>query len=180
MARPSKLSDKQWAELEHRHLHGESVSKLAKEYKVGIQTVRDRVSVKNTEIKIVANQLATAELKVSSLPVSVQVSVRTLADELKSISSNLASAGKYGAMTAHRLAAIAHTETNKIDDTAPLADIEALKGISVLTDMANKASTIGVNLLAANKGLPAPSETAATTLTPESFKQIARDIINEF
>ena len=151
MGRPSKLPERLWAEIESRHLKGESISKLAKEFKIGVQTVRDRVSVKNSEIKDVAKQLVEAEQRFSSLPVSVQVSVRTLADELKAISTHLAGAARFGAMTAHRLSGIAHTESNKIDDTSPLTDMETLKGISALTRMANESAGIGLNLIKANQ-----------------------------
>jgi hypothetical protein len=69
------------------------------------------------------------------------------------ISGHLASAAEYGAATAHRLSGIAHNKVNEIDDAAPLNEksLESLKGIAVLTKMANEASTIAVNLLAANK-----------------------------
>lgn len=153
MARPSKLTEKQWAEIERRHLKGEKTSVLAKEYKVGVQTIRDRVTVKNTEIKEVADQIVKAEQRFASLPVSVQVSVRTLADELKAISSNLASAASYGAATAHKLAKVAHIQANRMseledDEIQP----EQLKGIAALTNLANQASNIGLGLIAATKG----------------------------
>lgn len=157
MARPSKLTEKQWAELERRHLRGEKVSVLAKEYGIGIQTIRDRVSVKNAEIKEVAKQLVEAEKRYEALDVSVQVSVRTLADEMKAISSNLASAASYGAATAHKLARVANIQANKIsehedDELNP----ESLRGIAALTNLANQAGNIGLGLIAATKGQTKP------------------------
>jgi hypothetical protein len=85
------------------------------------------------------------------LPLSTQVKVRTLADELKDISIHLSGAARFGAMTAHRLSSMAHTESDKIDVVDPLKSIETLKGIAVLNKMANESSEIGVNLLRANK-----------------------------
>jgi peptidoglycan hydrolase CwlO-like protein len=154
MARPSKLTEKQWAEVERRHLKGEKISALAKEYGVGVQTIRDRVSVKNAEIKEIAKQIVETEKRFSALPVSVQVSVRTLADELKSISTDLASAAALGANTAKKLAAVANAQAHKIDESKPLdeKDVESLKAVVAMTNAANGAANIGLNLMSANKG----------------------------
>ena len=152
MGRPSKLSDKQWAVIEQRHLHGESIRSLAKEFGVGEATVRDRVSAQCAEIKDVAKQIVAVEERLSSLPVSAQVSAHTLADELKAISSHLASAARYGAMTSHRLSAIAHTQTEFINDMGSMEENEgAIKTVMALTRGANDASQIALNLLNANK-----------------------------
>ena len=173
MARPSKLSEKQWQEIEKRHLAGETTGKLAKEFKVGNQTIRDRVSVKSKQIKEFASQIVDVETKFSRLPVSVQISVRTLADELKSISSHLASAGSLGAMTAHKLSQLANTQANKIDDVNPLESVEELKTIAALTDIANKASMIGIGLINANKGKEAEKEKSLNELTDDELEAIA-------
>lgn len=68
---------------------------------------------------------------------------------------HLAGAAKYGASTAHRLSGIANAKVMEIDDAAPLTDASllSLKGVAVLTKVANEASQIGVNLLAANKDM---------------------------
>ena len=152
MARPSKLTANQWAEIEDRHLHGESISSLSKAFGVERATIRDRVSARVVEIKEVAKQIVAVDERLSALPVSARVSAISLADELRAISSNLASAAKYGSMTAHRLSAIAHLQTDMIDDAAPLEEnTEALKSVMAMTRGANDAAAIGLTLLAANK-----------------------------
>lgn len=161
MARPSKLTDKQWAEIEKRLLAGESIRSVAKAYGVGEATIRGRgVSAQVAEIKDVAKQIVSVQERLSALPVSAQVSAHSLADELRAISSNLASAAKYGSMTAHRLSAIAHLQTDLIDDAATLEEnTAALKTVMAMTKGANDAATIGLNLLAANKEMAkAPAE----------------------
>ncbi|MDP4114396.1 MAG: Hin recombinase [Bacillota bacterium] len=152
MARPSKLSEKQWAEVEKRHLAGESMRSLASEFGISEAAIRKRVSTRTNEIKEVAAQLVEAEQRFLSLPVSSQISARTLADELKAISSNLASAASYGAATAHKLAKVAHIQANKLselEEDTPNSD--SLRGIAALTNLANQASNIGMGLIAANK-----------------------------
>ncbi|MFM0566956.1 hypothetical protein PQQ88_01235 [Paraburkholderia caledonica] len=91
--------------------------------------------------------------EISALPISRQQIVSDLAQKLMNISGHLASAAEYGAATAHRLSGIAHMKIAEIDDAKPLdqAGIETLKGIAVLTKMANESSEIAVNLLTANK-----------------------------
>ncbi len=86
-----------------------------------------------------------------ALPISAQITAQNLAAKLRAISDNLASAAHYGAMTAHRLSGLAHGQLDKIDDASPLESAATLKGVAVLTKMANEASTIPLNLLAANK-----------------------------
>ncbi|CAJ0701628.1 hypothetical protein LMG19089_02886 [Ralstonia edaphis] len=153
MGRPSKLTDAQWEEIKRRLLEGESGRLLAQEFGISETAIRKKVSSQVSEIKSVANQLVSAQSALKSLPISSQISAQTLAQRLMSISGHLASAADYGAATAHRLAGIAHAKVEEIDDAGPLTpgSIEALKGVAVLTKMANESSEIGINLLRANK-----------------------------
>jgi hypothetical protein len=153
MGRPSKLTDAQWDTIKKRLAAGEKAADLSREFKVSKTAISHRVSKRIETIKTVANQLVSAEEALRSLPLSEQLLTISLADDLRAISTHLAGAGKYGAATAHRLAGIANAKVQEIDDAAPLDEksMEALKGVAVLTKLANEASTIGVNLLAANK-----------------------------
>lgn len=154
MARPSKLSEKQWAEVERRHIAGESIRGLAKIYKVGESAIRARISAQSKDIKDVARQIVEVEEKFNALPVNAQITAHNLANQLRSISMHLGNAANYGAMTAHRLAGIANAQVDGIDDADPLKDegsFEKLKGISALTKLANDSAEIGLNLLKANK-----------------------------
>ncbi len=131
--RPSKLSDKQWAEIQERLLAGESASSLSKIFKVGRSTITDRFSGINGKIKDAANQILEVENTLLTLPISARVSAISLADELRVISSHLAGAGKFGAMTAHRLSGMANQQVDKIDEVNPSASTEALQSIAILT-----------------------------------------------
>lgn len=153
MGRASILTEKQWAEIGKRLLDGEAGRVLAREFGISEGAIRKRFGTRNKEIKDVANQLVAAETAFKALPIGAQISARTLADRLISISGHLCGAAEYGAATAHRLSGIAHNKVAEIDDAAPLnsESIDVLKGIAVLTKMANESSEIGVNLLRANK-----------------------------
>lgn len=153
MGRKSKLSEKQWEQIGARLLKNESGRALADEFGVSESAIRARFSARTKEIKAVANQIVATDSALKALPVSAQVAAHNLAGDLIAMSTHLGGAGKYGAATAHRLNGIAHAKVQEIDDAAPLDDKsrEALRDVAVLTEMANKASFIPVNLLAANK-----------------------------
>ncbi len=155
MARKSKLTESQWLDVQRRHLGGEKIRRLAREFGVGESTIRDRISAQCAEIKTVAHQMVTAEQRFNALPISAQISAQSLADDLRAISTHLAGAAKYGAMTAHRLSQMAHAETDKIDPTAPLGEGGAatVKTAAVLLGVANEAAKTGLNLLNANKDM---------------------------
>lgn len=168
MARPSKLTEKQWAEIGNRLLNGEQGRSLAREFGVSEAAIRKRHSTQNKQIKDVANQIVAAETAFKLLPISAQISAKNLVDELRSISMHLAGAAKYGAATAHRLSGIAHGKVSEIDYSSPMDEksLESLKGIAVLTRMANDSSQIGINLLSANKDRIARIEKDAEDNTP--------------
>jgi hypothetical protein len=151
MGRRSKLTEAQWVEISRRHIEGESLRSLAREFGVSESTVREKVSAQSAQIKTVANQIVATERAVMALPISAQITAHNLASKLRAISDNLASAAHYGAQTAHRLNALANTEVQKVDDAQPLASVESLKGVAALTKLANDSASIALNLLAANK-----------------------------
>jgi ABC-type transporter Mla subunit MlaD len=115
--------------------------------------LRERISAQSAQIKNVAKQIVDTERAISELPISAQITAHGLASRLRAISENLAGAAHYGAATAHRLAGIANAKVQEIDDAKPLDEqsLDALKGVAALTKMANEASTVGLNLLSANK-----------------------------
>ena len=152
MGRKSSLTDKQWVEIGKRLLAGkESARALAREFGTSEASVRRKFPAQRKDVKDVANQLVAADAAFRNLPITSQIDALNLVDELKSISTHLASAGKFGAMTAHRLSGIAHGQVEKVDDAEPEKSMEALSRIGVLTKMANSSAEIGMNLLRANK-----------------------------
>ncbi|MDE2468062.1 MAG: hypothetical protein KGL35_04805, partial [Bradyrhizobium sp.] len=186
--RRSKLTLKQWAEVERRRLAGESDRALAREYKVAESTIRERFSAQHKNIKDVANQIVSTEKAFLSLPISAQISALSLADDLRAISMHLAGAAKYGAATAHRLAGIAHEAVQRIDDASPLdaASMEPLKVVAGLTRLANDAASTGLNLLAANKDTlkgqqerELKEQARRPAMPIEEYERLTRRLIND-
>lgn len=154
MARPSKLTEKQWQQIEKRLLAGEKPADLAREFKVNRSAITRRFAQQHKNAKALASQIVSTEASLRSLPVAQQLNVLNLADQLRSVSSHLASAANYGAMTAHRMAGLANTKAAAIDEeTLLMSDegMDTLKQISALTKIGNDSAEIGLNLLKANK-----------------------------
>lgn len=153
MARKSKLSEAQWAEVDRRLLEGESPTSIAKDYKVTPTAIRQRKLSRTDAIVSVANQIVSTEKALSALPITSQKLAQTFAMKLQSLSDHMLGAATYGAATAHRLHGIAHEQVQKIDDAKPLAgeSMETLKNVAVITKVANDAGAMGAAILAANK-----------------------------
>lgn len=162
MGRKSKLTDSQWAQISQRLLDGESVRSLARELGVAESGLRKRFSAQHEQIKAVANQLVAADIAFKELPISAQISAQTLAQKRRSISGHLLGAANFSAATAHRLSGIAHGKVELIDDAAPLNEesMETLKGIALLTRMANDSSVIPLGLIKASKDMQDDADNA--------------------
>lgn len=184
MGRPSKLTDAQWDEVKRRVLEGEKPADLAREYKVSKSAISTRISKRVETVKTVANQIVATERALSEMSVSEQILTTTLAGRLRTISDNLAQAAEYGSATALRLHALANAEVQKVDDAEVLSEksLEAMKGVMLLSKVANEAAESAHNLLSANKergrapGTPPPPEDPliAHELTDEALTAIAR------
>ncbi|WP_417285053.1 helix-turn-helix domain-containing protein [Comamonas sp.] len=188
MGRPSKLTEKQWGEITARLVAGERAADLAREYGVSKAAVSSRVSKRAETIHSVANQVVTAERSLARLPVSEQLIAVNLASKLRAISDNLASAAQYGAQTAHRLSALANSEVAKVDDADPLKreSVEAMKGVAVLTKLANDSASIALNLLAANKetikelNSEEPQSQGIGNVSPQQLKEAVQSVQAKF
>ncbi len=173
MGRPSKLSPAQWDEVKKRKLAGESYGELAKEFGVNKATIIKKLKDGLVTVKTVANQIVTAENELRKLPLSDQLLTLSLVDELRAVSKHLAGAAKFGAATAHRLAGIGNALVEQIDDADPLQSMASVKAVAVLTDVANKAAVVGLNLLNANKGQMPIEPPAVPEALPEDVMDAA-------
>ena len=176
MARPSKLTPAQWSEVERRLLAGESARALGREFDVSEAAIRKRfgahqsLSAQSAQVRTVAEKLAEANTALAALPVAQRGVAVDLSEKLRNVSSSLASAAELGAKTAHRLAALANSEVQKIDDAKVLQpeSLDAMRGVSALTKLSNEAAATGLNLLAANKkrGDESGDDTAPASVAP--------------
>lgn len=151
MARPSKLTPAQWGEVASRLAKGEKAADLAREFGVSKAAVSKQVSKRTDTIRQVAEQVVAADTAFRSLPIADQFIASGIIDDLKAISSHLASAAKYGAASAHRLSMLANQKLETVDAVDPMKSVDELRTVGALTELANKASTIPLNLLSANK-----------------------------
>lgn len=155
MGRPPKLTDREWTELGRRYAAGESGRALAREFKVSEAAVRKRFGSQRAEILSAANQLVEAERRVESMPESARASVRTLADQLRGIASNVARAAAAGAKTAAKLHELADKRADMVMRPEPkdgmLVDPGVDMDVTRLQIMANRALAPAMRLVIANQ-----------------------------
>lgn len=175
MGRKSKLTPEQWAQIERRLLEGESRTSLGREFGLSEASIRGKFGGKVEEVKEVAQKIVAAKKALDSLPPLAQISANSLAQKLIEVSNSLASAAQHGAATAHRLSALANSEVAKIDDAQPLGSIESLKGVALLTRLANDSASISLNLMAANKDRINKATEPAPDELPPARPQISRE-----
>ena len=143
MGRKSKLTEKQWEEVGRRHLEGESLRSLAREFGVGESTVREKISAQSAQIKKVANQIVEVEIAKKNLPVSAQISALNLAQRLLMISESLSDAAVAGANTAKLISERTHEKLSKLQT---LTD-EDVKGAIAASMAVNQSGKMGMDIL---------------------------------
>lgn len=151
MARPSNLTPAQWSEAVARVAKGESQADVARSLGVSKSALSKHVSKRSETIESVAHQVVAADVAFKSLPIADQFIAAGIIDDLKAISTHLASAAKFGAASAHRLSMLANRQLETVNESKPMESMDELRTVGALTELANKASTIPLNLLAANK-----------------------------
>lgn len=191
MARPSKLSPPQWVEVERRLLAGETARALGREFGISEAAIRKRfgahqsVSAQSAHVRSVAEKLAVVNAALEGLPVSQRGVAIDLAATLRNITSSLVASAELAAKTSHRLHALANSQIAKVDDAEPFSpeSLGALKGVGVLTKLANDSASTPLNLLAANKetvkgmnssGDEAQSGLPVKSLSTEALAEIMR------
>jgi len=179
MGRTSKLTDRQWEEIRKRLLMGEKTRQLAREYGVSASRISERFSERIEEIRTVAARVVKAEdalkmiqTEVAAMPISERIATLTMADDMRTISTHLSGAARYGAATAHRLMGIANGQVDKVDDANPMESQEVLQAISALTKISNESSKTGIDLINASKRDPLPVADEAKKIT--GFRVVAR------
>ena len=86
-----------------------------------------------------------------SLTLSEQVAAISLASRLRSTLEHMASAAEYAAATTHKFLAMANTQAMKVDEVDPMKSLEVLKGIGVLTKLANDSAAVPTALINGSK-----------------------------
>lgn len=149
MARPGKLTDSQWTELERRRLKGEKITDLAKAFGVSKSTVSERVSKHSPKIETLADSMFEDELQFRAMSVSEQrlVSVRIedkrAMHEVKSDTALLSARGE------NKLHRMVQKQLDIMDEDNP--NLENLTKVAALTKTANDLGTASDRHLAQNK-----------------------------
>lgn len=146
MARRSKLSDKQWEEIQRRNLEGESLRSLAREFGIGESSARERISAQTAQIKTVAKQIVETNNAIKALPISAQVSAYNLADKMMAISMSLSDAAVASAATAKRINESTRIKCERMTDEE-LHDPDTIRSIMAAGMAANTHAKTGLDIL---------------------------------
>lgn len=132
---------------------GAGTCQVADEYGVSPSVISTRFPKKNLKVSETAMKLADAHESLAMLPLNEQYAAINLAEKLRSISHSLSDSAVLAAMTSHRLAALANAQVCKVDDVDPTSEesINTLRGIALMTKLANDSSSLGLGLLSANR-----------------------------
>ena len=165
MGRPSKLTDSQRSEAQRRLAGGESFLAVSRSMKIPKTTLVRNFSDQIPKLKTLAGALVSVETEMAALPISDQVTVRSLADQLKGLQVS-AFGSAVAAMRASEL--LNMMALKQIEGMDPSADMEDMRPIAGRLEMAVKASSLGVSLLNANKDRNGALDTTSTPLTKEA------------
>lgn len=158
MARPSKLTERQWVEIGKRLAQGESVRALAREFKIGASRISERFSERTETIKALADQIVKTERAIESLPISEQCSVWSLADDLKAIASNMAAGSKIASENYQILQARQRKALNDLSDDPSQEELRIVKDLS---DICNLTAKVPVALMTARQQSQSQTEPRA-------------------
>lgn len=146
MSRTSKLSEKQWLEIERRLEAGESVRALAREFKISPSAISARFSEQQKKIKKVTNQIVEANQALKSLPLSAQISVHNRTQRLMAIQAATDDAAIAGSNISKIVSEAAHRRVKAATDDE-LIDAEYLKSLMAAGMVSNTHAKIGLDVM---------------------------------
>ena len=149
MGRPSKLTEHQSEEAIRRAAKGDSVSSIARDMGVHHSQISRIVSHKVEKITLLATTLANTEVEISHMGRAEQIAVRSMADQMKTTSNNLAQAAVNGSEINSRLSALA---VKRLEGITEESTPEDLKPIAAMVATGNEASKTALALVNANRG----------------------------
>lgn len=170
MGRKRKLSEEHLQRLMERHIAGESIRKLADEVGMAESSLRALISAQSAQIKTAANHIIAAERTLTSMPISAQITARTLASKLMRAMDNMASGSELMGGSFLRLAMAHNAQAQKLDEVNPLTGKgsgEAMIAMAALGKLANQAAEVPLRLVTAmREGLAGEEEGDDGDMTP--------------
>lgn len=153
-----------------RHLAGESIRKLAAEADMAESSLRALISAQSAQIKNATHHIIAAERALTSMPISAQITARSLASKLMRAMDNMAAGSELMGGSFLRLAMAHNAQAAKIDEADPLkgkGSGEALIAMAALGKLANQAAEVPLRLVTAmREGLSGEEEGADGDMTP--------------
>lgn len=147
--RPSKLTERQWAEIGRRVANKEPIRALAKEFGIDKTAISRRFSPQVKKLETLAKTIVEVEREFDALPISQQSCVIQFADNMKGIAQSASAGGKSGMVGAQRLLNVFERRCAMVTESTPIED---LRPIAALAETAQKGASLGLALLSSDKG----------------------------
>lgn len=159
MARPSKLTPEQWAEIKKKHtVDGVSIRQLAKEYGVGEATVRDYFK------KETAHSRADARDRIENAAIIAIEAVRNADIEPDEVGPALAKAALIESVrerlnrlsdnnlaVALEISEISRKNLHRLADKDGIVEPEVLKQLAIMAETSNRYAYVGMDVAKNNK-----------------------------
>lgn len=152
MARKSKLTPEQWAQIEAR-LPTEGASVLGREFGISEAAIRKKfgshesISSKSAKVREVAQMLADAHTELAKLPEQQRPTAISLADQLRKVAQNFSAMAVNCSETASIVSAGALTVARKVNMEDPMTSQEDLQSVAALSRVATEAASPGLQFL---------------------------------
>jgi len=150
MAKHRKIKEYDWPEIRKKLLEGQTYRSVADDYGVTMAAIHKTMGNQVNQVRDAALSIVNAEYKLKQMPIDAEYDARALARELIAISDYLARSAKQGAMTSEKLSAIALLKSQGLD--VDNLELEQLREIAALQDVANKSASTAIELLKITKG----------------------------
>ncbi len=151
MSKSPKFSPMQRMEAESRVYSGESIRQTSRAMGIPESTVRNWCANKHNQIKVIADQLVTAERNVRALPAVAQVRVRSMVELMLMMTNSLMAAGASQAQVAERLSTRAAARSVDIDHPDEARAAKALIDVHNLSKTADIAATLPMGIARAHQ-----------------------------
>jgi len=172
MGRPPKLDERQKADILKRLTAGESMGKVAKDFKVSKALLSSMFSERLPDVQKLVTTIAVAEAELERLPISEQRSLRPLIDQMKGIQTASLNAALNHARISERVSELAIKKLDLVEEEGVLLNTEKsqedLKQVARLTALSNESMRVPIGIAQANKAKADPGQTLENLITGET------------
>ena len=147
-----RIPEEVWTDMTKRLTTGSTMTALAKEYGIPATTISAKLGKRVESIRAAAARASKLYMATEIVRGEDNNSLTSLTEELKIISTNLASAARHGAQVANKTAKLANFTAKLLAETEEVGEnMKHLRTIAAYMAVSNEAAKTALTLVAANK-----------------------------